>query len=248
MLALRGLVLALAALGGCAAEPRLRTPETLAAPYETSRGEVVWAVAPLRNESGTTLFDPLDVTDKIVDAAGQIRGIRVLSLNRTIGTMRTLKMNAVVTPEDARRLALELGVDGLIIGSITAYDPYDPPKLGLSLALLARPGAMTPSSASLDSRRLSQQGSEGLPGPAARVEAPVSVASEFLDGKNHQVLMDLKAYAEGRHDPTAALAWRRYLASMDLFSEFAAWHTVGRLLEHEWLRMARAGPEHAAGR
>jgi hypothetical protein len=27
---------------------------------------------------------------------------------------------------------------------------------------------------------------------------------------------------------------------MDLFSEFAAWHAVGRLLDQEWIRLARA--------
>ena len=37
----------------------------------------------------------------------------------------------------------------------------------------------------------------------------------------------------------SALAWRRYLASMDLYSEFAAWHTVGHLIDHEWIRLAR---------
>jgi len=65
------------------------------------------------------------------------------------------------------------------------------------------------------------------------------VISEFLDGKNHQVVMDVQAYATGRHDPNSALAWRRYLASMDLYSEFAAWHAVGRLIDHEWIRLAR---------
>jgi hypothetical protein len=71
-------------------------------------------------------------------------------------------------------------------------------------------------------------------------DAPASVVSEFLDGKNHQVQMDLQRYARGRHDPASALGWRRYLASMDLFSEFGAWHAVERLLAHESIRLARA--------
>ncbi len=240
MLVLAHLAILGAALVGCSSEPRLQAPEVIAAPYDGSRGDVLWGVAPLRNEAGTTLFDPLDVSDKVVAAASQIRGIRVLPLNRTIIAMRALKMNAVVAPEDARRLAQELGVDGLLVGSITAYDPYDPPKLGLSLALLARPGAMQHRSRPLDPRLL-----EGRPydpaSPPTAAEAPVSVVTEYLDGKNHQVLMDLKQYAEGRHDRTAALSWRRYLASMDLFTEYAAWHAVGRLLDAEWVRLARTG-------
>ncbi len=230
---------------GCASREKLKSPEVLAAPYDTSGGDVLWAVAPLRNESGTTLFDPLDVTDKVVAAAGQVRGVRVLPLNRTIQAMRALKLNAIVSPAEARRLAQELGVDGLILGSITAYDPYDPPKLGLALALYTRPGRMNPGGApEIDPRALSQQTSEPARLPGSHFgDAPASVVSEFFDGKNHQVLMDLKAYADGRHDRTAALAWRRYLASMDLFSEFAAWHAVGRLLDQEWVRLARAAPD-----
>jgi hypothetical protein len=63
--------------------------------------------------------------------------------------------------------------------------------------------------------------------------------SEHLDAKNHQVLMDVKSYAEGRHDPKTALGWKRFTASMDLYTEFAAWRTVGQLVDHEWIRLAR---------
>jgi hypothetical protein len=31
---------------------------------------------------------------------------------------------------------------------------------------------------------------------------------------------------------------------MDLYTEFAAWHAVGRLLNGEWLRLARADREN----
>lgn len=245
MLARTVLLVAIVLTTGCASpEAKFKAPEVLAAPYDASSGGVLWAVVPLRNESGTTLFDPSDVSDKVVEAAAQVRGVRVLPLNRTIAAMRSLKMPAVSTPADARRVATELGVDGLIVGSITSYDPYDPPKLGLALALVARPGAMDRrSQASLDPRVLSVQPTDYTPFPGvAPPDAPASVVSVLLDAKNHQVLMDLRRYAEGRHDDRTALGWRRYTASMDLFSEFAAWHAVGRLLDAEWLRLARASP------
>jgi hypothetical protein len=35
------------------------------------------------------------------------------------------------------------------------------------------------------------------------------------------------------------MQWRIYLASMDLYTQFAAHHTVGRLIDEEWLRLAR---------
>jgi hypothetical protein len=164
-----------------------------------------------------------------------------LPLNRTIATMRALKMTELTSPADAKRLASEMGVDGLIVGSITAWDPYDPPKLGLALALYIRPGAMDHRGPdTIDTRKLEYQPTDYHYFPRSSFDsAPASVISEYLDGKNHQVLMDVKAYAAGRHDPDSALAWRRYLASMDLYSEFAAWHSVGRLIDHEWIRLAR---------
>ena len=76
---------------------------------------------------------------------------------------------------------------------------------------------------------------------------PASVVSEYLDGKNHGVLMDLERYARGRHEADTALGWRRYLASMDLYTEYGAWRAVGRLIDHEWLRLA-GGPAREGGK
>jgi len=229
---------------GCAPKEQLVAPRVLMSPYDTTRGDVLWAVVPLRNESGTSLAESYDISDKVVAAAAQVRGLRVLPLNRTIAVMRAMKLTDLQTPADAKRLAAELGVDGLVLGSITAWDPYNPPKLGLALALYARPGAMEQSGGqALDTRVLQFQPTEYRYFPRSSFDsAPASVVSEYLDGKNHQVLMDVRSYAQGRHDPNTALGWRRYLASMDLYCEFAAWHTMSQLIDHEWLRLAKAPP------
>ncbi|MCC6676932.1 MAG: hypothetical protein IT436_07300 [Phycisphaerales bacterium] len=234
-------VLALA-IPGCAQGPaKMVPPQTLVAPYDASRGEVLWAVVPLRNESGTSQADPLAISDQVVAAIEEARGIRALPLNRTMEAMRALKMGGVGSPADARKLAQALGVDGLVLGSVTAYEPYEP-TIGLSLALFARPGAMqTVTKDPLDVRKLAAMPAEAPRDPGAFQEAPVSVFTAHLDGKNHQVLLDVKAYAEGRHDPGSALNWKRYTASMELYTQFAANHAVGGLLEQEWMRLARLG-------
>ncbi|MBX3377172.1 MAG: hypothetical protein KF678_09250 [Phycisphaeraceae bacterium] len=223
-------------------EQVLQPPQTLIAPYDASGGDALWAVVPLRNESGTTVADPYMVSDKVVGAASQVRGVRCLPLNRTIAAMRALDLQELTRPEEAEALAKALGVDALLVGSITAYDPYNPPKLGIALALYTRPGfkGRPTSSSAVDPRKLTYQPTDYSYFPrSAYANAPASVVSEYLDGKNHQVMMDIKAYAAGRHDDRTALGWRRFLASMDLFCEFGAWHGVNRLLQHEWIRMAR---------
>jgi len=237
------MLLALASLlQGCAAKPELVRPATLSAPYDASRGEVLWAVVPLRNESGTTLADTLAISDKVVAAASQVRGVRTLPLNRTIATMRALRMTHLETPADAKKLATEMGADGIIVGSITAYDPFDPPTLGIALALYSRTPIMDFAGAqTMDTRTLQAQPTDYQYFPRSSFgEAPASVISQYMDAKNHQLLADVRAYASGRHDPRSAYGWRRYVASMDLFTEFAAWHAVSRLLDSEWLRLAKA--------
>lgn len=251
----RGLsrALALAALGtavalgpGCAPKRELIPPQMLVAPYQSSgvaQGEVLWAVVPLRNESGTTSARPDEVSDAVVRAVEEAQGVRALPLNRTIAAMRALELGSVETPEDAQRLAKALGVDGVLVGTITSYDPYQP-AIGMALALYGRPGSMVrqkPPEAP-DSRELAMAMTEQTPANTNFSTAPLSVVSEQLSGTNHQVLLDVQRYAAGRHDPKSALNWRRYVASMPLYTDFAAFHMVERLMQAETLRLVRVSP------
>ena len=240
------------ALAGCASTmPReeLLAPRVLVAPYQQGRAgqpEVVFAVAPLRNESGVSLVDPLLVTDALVYQFEQVRGVATVPVNRTIGVMRALGLSSIDSPEQAHALIEAIGVDALVVGSITAYDPYDPPKLGLAIGLFARPGALgTPGGPAADP--LSQNPSAMN---AATTDAqirltgaslePVAFASEHLDAKSHEVQMAVKAFAQGRSDTVSALGWRRYLASMPLYADFASYRLAERLIESERLRLTRA--------
>lgn len=237
------LPLALCGCGDTQKDRALTPPRVLVAPYDSVHGETLWAVAPLRNESGTTLIDGFEITDKIILAVEEVRGLRCLPLNRVLETMRSLELASIRTPDDARLLANALGVDGLIVGSVTAYDPYNPPTIGLSLALYASPGSMRAAS-DVDPRTLSVQPADSTSSSTAgRTRSPASVVSSVLDGANHQVLMDVKTYAQGRHDDRSALGWEVYLASMDRYAQFAAHHVVDRLVQNEWLRLT-----HEAGR
>lgn len=242
-------VVALVSAGGCARgdKDKLVAPRPMLAPYNSSRGEALWAVVPLRNESGTSIVDVLDVSDKVIAAAAQVRGVRTVPVNRTIAAMRALKMNELSAPSDAARLAQEMGVDALLVGSVTAWDPYRP-TVGLALALYPRPGALSEKGdGGVDVERLRFSPTDYQYFPRTSfAEAPASVVSEFFDGANHQVLMDVRQYATGRHDPASALGWRRYTASMPLFVEFASTQAVGRLVEHEWIRLARPVAASAA--
>jgi len=222
-------------------EPML-PPGTIVSPYDTTQGDVLWAVIPPMNESGTSIVDQLAIGDAIVAAAQGVRGVRCLPINRSIDALRTLGLTSgIQSASDAHRIAEYLGADAVLAGSITAYDPYDPPVLGLALALYARPGAMANASqAKLDSRSLTMAFSDfGTFDSLSFAGRPVSVVSEHLDARSHEVLMAVRNYAEGRSDQRSALAWRIYTASMELYTQFVAYHTIGRLIDEEWLRMSQ---------
>lgn len=241
-LAAIGLVLLGAA--GCASDSgRLTPPRTIIAPYNTAGAEVLWAVAPLRNESGTTTVDPIALSDTLVTAIEEVRGVRAVPMNRTLAAMRALGMNGIRTPADARNLASTLGVDAVVVGSVTAFDPYTP-SIGLALAVFPRPGSsFAETRNSLNPRELQTMSVD----PASKdgtlfSEKPVATISEHLNANDHGVLMDLKSFGEGRSDSESALGWKRYVASSARFAEFAAYHAVDGLMRQETIRLARTSP------
>ena len=229
---------ALAMLSCCAPRETLNPPDVLVAPYHAASGDVLWAVAPLANESGVSFVDTAMVADQIIHSVDQVRGLACLPLNRTLAAMRARGMTSVASPQDARALATALGVDGLIVGVIAAYDPYDPPKLGLKLALFARnPGV---ESASLDPLRLQISYTESDRRIATQyLTKPVATVSEHLDAANHEVQLEIRRYATGRHETESALGWKAIMASMDLYAQFASFVAVSRLIDQERIRLAQ---------
>src|SRR5690606_15144290 len=91
---------------GCATDPGdLRPPHVLVAPYDATDGNVLWAVAPLVNESGTTDANSMAVSGAGVALITETRGLPAVPLNRTIGAIRALGRTPVANVADARALA-----------------------------------------------------------------------------------------------------------------------------------------------
>jgi hypothetical protein len=227
------------AAGGCA-QPDLVPAEQIVSPYPIVTGEVLLAVAPLRNESGAGVIDTLAMTDRLVQKFDEITGITCLPTNRALQAMRALGMEFVSSPNDAKKLARALGVDGLVVGTITAYDPYDPPTLGMTLAMFGSDGRLAGNRAGgTDPIAMQSAGSEAANRSGLFRDQPLTVVSEMLDARDQGVQMNVRRYAEGRTEPATALGWKGYLANMDLYSQFASWWSVYRLMSEERLRVSR---------
>ncbi len=249
------LVVALcAALCGCAKQDPLRPPQQLLSPYASTPAEPVWAVVPLRNESGTSAVDQLAISDTLVATVTQARGLRALPLNRVLDAMAALEMAHPQTPADLDRLARAVGADGVIVGSITAYDPYEP-IMGVALGLYARPGALEHAGVEeleINPRQLREQPTtyDHFGTQRSMGRGPASSIMLVLDGRDHDVKMRVRRYAEGRTEGVSSLQWERYLRSMPEYERFVTFEAVGLLLQREWVRLARdratGGPDAGA--
>jgi len=225
----------------CSCSRPVLEAEPLVSPY-TAPSQVIIAVAPLLNESGTTIAEKLAIADSIVNAIQGIEGLSAIPVNRTIAAMRSLGMHQVFEPDDALAIARLLGADGIIIGTLTAWQPYDPPEIGMSLALFASSDALWGRvSHGLDPRALSAAQSDyGLPDSWVQGR-PVSVLAEFMDADDPRVKEAIERYAATRNDPPSALGARRYSASMKLYAKFVSHELVGKLLDLESARLTGIG-------
>jgi len=228
-------------LVGCQKPQRF---DTLKAPYPTRQ---VFAVAPFRNESGSAFADGAILADKVTQRLALTRGIDTLPVNRVLSAMDALGISRIADKGDAIRLRQTLGVDGLVVGTVTAYEPYTPPRLGLNLELYLD-ARLAWQGSDLDTRQLSAAATDDtamLPGGAASRRQPVTALGGFYDAADPNVIDLLKAYvAERKPDATLELALRRHTLSIDLYSEFVSTQVVTQLLEAERLRLRRPNPSN----
>ena len=198
LLALLALLMAIAIVPGCATRDRLHRPATIVA-----RHPAVLAVGPMFNESGVSI--PADqlasVSDKLVAAINGVEGWSSVPFNRTLQAMKQLGLDSIRTDEDARTLCEVVGVDGILVGTVTAWNPYDPPRFGANLLLV--PASDEATTAVDPSTLYGRTGdSEAAAGSrSAATLSPVAITVD-LDAVDHAVRADLRRYAKSHLDVT----------------------------------------------
>lgn len=231
-LRIAALALLLIVLGGCQTGERLQPPTALTAPYDRPE---LWAVVPFANESGVSHVQGDRVADIFAEQIEQVSGLHALPVNRVILAMRQLGMRSVNSPDDAIALLQVLGADALIVGTVTSYDPYPPPKLGAALQLFRNPMAMP--SSQFDPVAFTRASTDEVAPGAIASASPISQAAGVFDATNHQTLQWLDEYAAGRSEPDSAYGRRIYQVSMELYTQFVAHRLMRDLLECERARL-----------
>jgi hypothetical protein len=217
---------ALVTLGGCApVDPPYGTEYIRHLPRD---GRAVWAVAPAINLSGQRGVDPLLQADLVYEQVQQVGGLTVVPVNRVVEVYAGLGIEQVQSPEQAALVCDLLGCDALLVPTVTAFDPYDPPKLGASLQLFRKPGTYA-RPANVDPRELARAASppveQSLPQDGQFVQA-----IGMFDAANGSVREALFAYARGRNDPVGPMGAKEYLVSMDRYCGVVYQSLTGDLL------------------
>jgi hypothetical protein len=191
----------------------------------------VWAVAPAINLSGQREVDPLLQADLLYQQVQQVRGLTVVPVNRVVEVYAGLGIEQVQSAEQASLVCDLLGCDALLVPTVTAFDPYTPPKLGASLHLFGKPGNYA-RPANVDPRELVRRAApprdESMPAPR---DVDFLQAVGMYDAANGTTRDALLAYASGRHDPAGPMGPKEYLASMDRYCGFVYAELAADLLK-----------------
>lgn len=134
-----------------------------------------------------------------------------------------------------------LGADGLIAGVIYAFDPYNPPRVGITIQLYARslePGETDLGSDAMRRLEAAPSGSdwEALPG-LLRSSQPVASVSHVFDSSENAERERIRYYAQGLGGRESAHGWERVLIDMDLYMQYVCRRQLEQLLRQEQQRL-----------
>jgi hypothetical protein len=186
-----------------------------------------WAVAPVINDSGQREVDPILQADLIYQQLQQVAGLNVIPVNRVVAVYASLRIEKVQSEEQAALVCDLLGCDALVVGTVSIYDPYDPPKLGASLQLFRKGGFQR--QAVVDARELARlaapRSSDTMPSRPGFLQTV-----GMFDAASGSVRQELLRYAQGRNDPAGAYKQRAYWVEMDRFCGFVYHNLTAELL------------------
>jgi len=235
---LLAVVIAVSVVSGCAMRRHVSTatvtiPNRLMSPISI-------AVAPAINQSGSTDFDPNRIADRMASELGYASGTTVIPVSRVLAAMQAGSETRLQTASQALGVARAVGADAILVFSVTEYEPYDPPRLGISAQLY---GAGTgPNVGGLDPVALARLGR--LPGSSTMTRSGrrrvLAETQNVFDASHSDVVADIKRYAALRDADSSPYGWRRYVVSQQAFVQYCCHATIQELLVG---RSGAAAPE-----
>jgi len=126
------LIVLLPALAGCSVLPEISHQPTLHNPFP-QLSKV--AVAPFFNLSDEPTLDGRQFAEAYFNELQLVPGFEVVPVGVVEQAMlrHRIQFAGASAPDEARRLAEVLGVDAVVIGAVTDYSPYYPPRCAMQV-------------------------------------------------------------------------------------------------------------------
>jgi hypothetical protein len=186
------------------------------------------AVLPVLNQTGQPTFDGEEYGNNLASEMLKWTGFQAVRP----AVVRALGEPLPKSVDDAVKLGRRLKADAVLVALITDHDPYDPPRVAVSVQVL-RTGARSVSSADVDALTRSASWRKG-PFPMSPEKAGHFIAAfeGVYDAHAAGVRRELAAYARAQESSdTAFLAEREFLAVAPRFFQFVSNQLLRRLFE-----------------
>jgi len=226
--ALIPVLLGAALLCGCQSEAKTNKYGAETPLYLPGSVRQAWAIAPAVDLSGQPQIDPILQADLLFLQLQQVNGLTVVPVNRVIEVFASLRLDRIQSEAQAALVCDLLEVDAIVIPTITAYDPYNPPKLGASLQVFHKPGNYSRPT-NIDPYQLSRAATPGTRDAIIPLTGAIQAVGVF-DSANGSVREKLALYAAGRNDPTGPMGAKEYMMSMDRYVGFVYSELIRQVL------------------
>jgi len=177
--------------------------------------DIVIAVAPALDFSGSAQFDPVQVADLMASELSELPRIGVIGVSRVLAVLAEQGVERIQSPEHALQVCERLGADAIVVFAVTEYDAYTP-IVGLA-AQLYGPQPQGPKLDPVATSRMAR------PFPVvSRREAlrPWAQSQRTFHAEHENVRCDVRRYAETRSADRSPYGWEKYLASQMWYLRF----------------------------
>ncbi len=190
-------------------------------------GPMTIAVAPAINLSGSADFDSNRFADLMASELTYGTGISVIPVSRVLTMLSARGLSGVESPGQALELAKLLGANAMLVFSVTEYDPYDPPSIGITAQLFGkRPGQ----GGGLDPIALSRSASSTEDSRRGASKRVLAQTQRVFDASHDAIVRDIRRFASLRDADDSPYGWKKYVVNQQAYVRYCCYATVRDLL------------------
>ncbi|HXX94261.1 MAG TPA: hypothetical protein VEN81_11555 [Planctomycetota bacterium] len=193
----------------------------------------VVAVLPFINQTRETRLDLVEMANIMASELTKFEGFRVIRPIQFLAAAGGGNPGgAPASAEEAIRWGRGVKADAVLVAAITDYDPFEPPKVGISVQFFRVQGR---SMSATDIDRIVQSASwRRGPLPMSREKAPnwIDAFETVYDAHEQRIRTELVAYSQAQMDTDSAFTREReFTAVQPRYLQFVANQVINRLFE-----------------